>query len=553
MKVTIKKGMILIMVLCMLLTACRTVEVREEKEEEPMTVEIYDVISVPEESAAYGEYQYEFHTVRQGLSYTIGAQERMHASFHSIMDGLEYRSGVKIKYFIFGSWEELRENLENVANNGTTKIILYNNSYDKSLIKEVTTGNYMDLGSKFEEEGIYKDENYQQAVLNAGVLDGKQLLVPILYNVNGMVGVVDEFKATEPTYIEFLKMIEEKRNLDLPYAQLSAISLAVLEDRDPELFWLVAGEDWRDYRNQQEFFNVLYQYQNQYWNEAIDEMEIKSIWKEAMKRDDRYNQEFHYPHKETTLSVTELEELNAQGEEIENSIWRILLSQTAYVVEASCNEENAYHSVMGLLNWSISNMDNIMWTRSTVAAKAGQSNLGYWPIQMLRQEGYAAQPTCYAAVMGDGDEEAAFKVIQELLKQPFALQFGFTTYTPAWREKFTGWCQSGNMMAQGYNRSVNYNGEFDQWEEKMQNEMFKVMSKVDTMSEIQTVLDHQLSNIQFAQVADREVQAIWQEVLTESMWQGLSPEAGFELLCERMEEWEKAQSTEVTESSDAGS
>ena len=87
----------------------------------------------------------------------------------------------------------------------------------------------------------------------------------------------------------------------------------------------------------------------------------------------------------------------------------------------------------------------------------------------------------------------------------------------------------------------------------MQNEMFKVMSTVDTMSEIQTVLDHQLSNIQFAQVADREVQAIWQEVLTESMWQGLSPEAGFELLCERMEEWEKAQPTEVTESSDAGS
>ena len=95
MKVTIKKGMILIMVFCMLLTACRTVEVREEKKEEPMTVEIYDVISVPQEAAAYGEYQYEFHPVRQGLSYTIGAQERMHASFHSIMDGLEYRAVLK--------------------------------------------------------------------------------------------------------------------------------------------------------------------------------------------------------------------------------------------------------------------------------------------------------------------------------------------------------------------------------------------------------------------------------------------------------------------------
>ena len=550
MKATIKRGMLLIMVLCMLLTACRTVEVREEKEEDPMVVEIYDVIPVPEDSAAYGEYQFQFHTVRQGLSYTIGAQDRAHASFHSIMEGLEYRSGVKIEYFIFGSWEELRENLKSVANNGTTKIILYNNSYDKSLIKEVTTGNYMDLGPKFAEEGIYKDENYQQTVLNAGVLDGKQLLVPILYNVNGMVGAVDEYKATEPTYIEFLQMLEEKRNLDLPYAQLSAISLSVLEELDPELYWYVAGEDWRDYRNQQELFTLLYQYQNQYWDEAIDEMELKSIWKEAIQRDDRYNYNFHYPHNDTTLTAAELEELNAEGEEIENSMWRILLSQTAYVVEASGSEENAYHSVMGLLNWSISSMDAIMWTRSAVAAKAGQSNLGYWPIKMLRQEGYAAQPTCYAAVMGDGDEEVAFRVIQELLKQSFALQFGFTTYTPTWREKFNGWCQSGDMMAQGYNRSVKYSTEFNQWEERQQHEIFEVMSKVDTMTEIQTLLDRQLSNIQFAQIADREVQAIWQETLTESMWQELSPEAGFELLCERMEEWEKAQPAEVTESLD---
>ena len=113
----LKKGILCIVTFCMLLTACQKVEVREQKEEE-LAVEIYDVIQVPENVEAYGEYQYEFHTVRHGLVYTIGAEEGMHASFHSIMEGLEYRSGVKIDYFIFGSWEELRESLKNAENDG---------------------------------------------------------------------------------------------------------------------------------------------------------------------------------------------------------------------------------------------------------------------------------------------------------------------------------------------------------------------------------------------------------------------------------------------------
>lgn len=552
MKAAMKKGILLIMILSILLTACQTVEVREEKEEEPLTVEIYDVIPVPEESAAYGEYQYEFHTVRHGMAYTIGAEAQLHASFHSIMSGLEYRSGVKIQYLIFGSWEELRESLKNAEGDGATKIILYNNSYDESLIKEVTTGDYMDFGSRFEEEGIYEDENYQQSVLKAGILDGRQLLVPILYNVNGMVGATDEFKAAQPTYTEFLQMIEEKRNTDLPYAQLSHISVNALEDQDLDLFWYAAGEEWRDYQNQQELFTTLYQYQNKYWNEAVDEMELRDIWAEPINRDDQYVQTWHVPHEETRLYSTELEELNAEGEGMDNTIWRVLLSQIAYVVEVSASvnrEENAYHSVMGLINWSQSIMDSMEWQYGDVlAGKAGQNDLGYWPIQMMSKEGYAAQPTCYAAVLGDGNEEAAFRVIQELMKQPFALQFGFTTYTPTWREKFDGWCRTKNMQATGYTRSVRYYPKHFTWEEKQDyaiDQVFTEIRKVDTIDEIQTLLDQQLSNIQFAQVADREVQSIWQDTLTESIRSGLSPEAGFELLCERMEEWEKVERAEA--------
>ncbi len=536
----LKKGILCIVTFCILLTACQKVEVREQKEEE-LAVEIYDVIQVPENVEAYGEYQYEFHTVRQGLLYTIGAEERLHASFHSIMDGLEYRSGVKIDYFIFGSWKELRESLKNTEGNGATKIILYNNSYDESLIKEVTAGNYMDFGPIFEEEGIYEDENYQQAVLAAGRLDGKQLLVPILYNVYGMVGATTDYETAEPTYTEFLQMLQDEMNTEQEDAQISYISTAILEDRDPDLFWYAAGEEWYDYEDQKELFTQLYQYQSKYWNEAIQEMERKDTWASIIEKEDLLNQQPDASRTGTMLTSSELEALGIKNDGENKEFWNTLLSHTAYVVESGGSEENAYHSIMGLINWSMEEISRIC-KKNKITGEAAENDFGYWPIQMMSREGYAAQPTCCVAVMNDGDQEAAFKVIQELMKQPFALQFGFSTYTPAWREKFDSWCNTGNMQATGYYRYVRSYSEPKQWEEKQGlDATFSIgmVSELDSIDEIEALLDHQLSNIQFAQVADREVQSIWQDTLTESIQSGLTAEEGFELLCERMTEWEK--------------
>ena len=538
----LKKGILCIVTFCMLLTACQKVEVREQKEEE-LAVEIYDVIQVPENVEAYGEYQYEFHTVRHGLVYTIGAEEGMHASFHSIMEGLEYRSGVKIDYFIFGSWEELRESLKNAENDGATKIVLYNNSYDESLIKEVTGGNYMDLGPRFEEEGIYEDQNYQQAVLAAGRLDGQQLLVPILYNVYGMVGATEDYEAIEPTYTEFIEMLKDKMNTEQESAQISSISTAILDGRDPDLFWYAAGEEWYNYEKQEELFTQLYQYQSKYWNEALHEMELKDAWASIIKKEDLVTQQANATRDETALTPIELEALGIESEGENKYLWNTLLSHTAYVVESSGCEENAYHSIMGLLNWSMGEIGH-MHRIYTITGEGKENNFGYWPIQMLDKAGYAAQPTCYAAVIGDGNQEAAFKVLQELMKQPFALQFGFSTYTPAWREKFDSWCNMGNMRAEGYGRYVRSYSEPKQWEERQGLPVYRIyhagnVGDLDTIDEVEVLLDQQLSNIQFAQVADREVQSIWQDTLTESIQSGLTAEEGFELLCERMTEWER--------------
>ena len=54
-----------------------------------------------------------------------------------------------------------------------------------------------------------------------------------------------------------------------------------------------------------------------------------------------------------------------------------------------------------------------------------------------------------------------------------------------------------------------------------------------------TQIQTQLDNIAVAQIPDREILSIWQDTLTESVESGLSAQAGFELLCERMDAWYK--------------
>ena len=185
MKQKMKASIALIMLLCIALTACQSQEEREPKVETTM-VRLYEVIPVPENVEAHGQYQYQYPVVRAGLQYGISMSTDNKASFLTAIDALQYRSGMDIEYVILGSWEELRQELQDARGDGVTKLVLFDNSYDQSLIKEAMTGGYVDFAPLMDEAGIYSSEEYQQVVLQAGQFGTQQLLVPILYNVAGI-------------------------------------------------------------------------------------------------------------------------------------------------------------------------------------------------------------------------------------------------------------------------------------------------------------------------------------------------------------------------------
>ena len=522
----------LILLLCMILTSCQVQERRETKVETTM-VRLYEVIPVPEYMEAYGRYQYQYPVVRSGLEYGISMSTENKASFTAAIGSLETRSGLQIEHVILGSWEELRQELQKARGDGVTKLVLFDNSYDRSLIKEAMNGGYIDFSVLMDEAGIYESEDYQQAVLQAGQIGSQQLLIPILYNVAGIGAETMEYSAESPTYEQFLDMLQDASYNKTADSQLSVVSKAMLDHVGPDLFWNAAGQPWDGYERQQEFFEQLYSYVTNYDSK---EMELKSNWAVFISQYDDELQRMSDKGEATGKYLTQDELLSVGLDEEENSLWHSLYGNASYYVECTGAESDPYHSVVGTIHSIAGYYPGEFITKENGGFEIN-CHFGYWPIQMYNDEGYAAQPFCYVAAMNDGDAEAAFKVIQEIMKQPFSLAFGFSIYEPAWRENLEKWINTDRYQFKYRGRYVFYNETTSKWMEKEGAFIGNTMDMLgeERKAQIGEVLKNQLDNVRYAQIADREVMTIWQDTLAECVNSGLSAEAGFELLCERMD------------------
>ena len=73
------------------------------------------------------------------------------------------------------SWEELDAELDKCMGDGITKIVLFDNTFSGSLIQEAKSERYANLEMTMNDFGFYDAKRYEQTVLEAGMIDGKQI------------------------------------------------------------------------------------------------------------------------------------------------------------------------------------------------------------------------------------------------------------------------------------------------------------------------------------------------------------------------------------------
>ncbi len=507
------------------------------------------------------------HEFRMGVSTATGVQYAYpHLNIKSVekdipfeagIDTISEETGIDIDYIVLGSWEEVRRDIEKYENDSITKIILFNNSYDGSLIREASSGKYVDMSQVMKELGLDDEERYDQAVLRAGVIDGNQYLVPILYNVSGLLqGKWEEFSqwdeeiqqgTFEPTTAQDIetggmsfegfmeKMNTEMNNWDTRSNGPLFLSAGLYEN-EPDLFLLASGIEWEGYKNQYLEFSLLLDYMKTYQETQIDSQHGVSLQEKYIS----FLKEIeHFDYKDIysieARMIDELEREMEYGDPFD--VGFTLLHETDFFVESTSAEETAFHSIVGLLSY----YGAYMYGGEGAYTRTGQDILtgicNYWSIGIMGDnEVYAAQPLCYAAVLEGGDSQMAGEIIQKLMEYPWAAECGISPCIGTREEQIDSWAEAYRVEPRMRNIKKS-DGTYEEvhsrstWADVI-NTYANVVREVFTEQ-----LRSHVANVVTAEIPDRELLAIWRNTLTEAVEDDLSAEEGFEILCQRMDEW----------------
>ncbi len=504
----------------------------------------------------FKEIKFKDHEYRMGIF--TGVARDTSAPFLHPLGKIEREGEIDIEYIVMDNWEEVRQDIESNKDNGVTKVVLFNNSYDESIYKEMISGKYAELDQYMEEMGLYDEEAYDQAVMSAGYIDGEQYLIPILYNVSGMIHgekptityendsadfgtkiTAEDYPKESLTYENYMeKLISVMRKNDPSSEEFTFISSGFYENA-PDLFLMASGLQWNEYEKQGELFALLLEYLNTYQeyqaseHDGLSDQSLIILYQNT-------NERLPFTD-EVEDQVLEDLGIHAFGDWtiIAGEVPLRIIEKTQYFAECSTAESIPFHSIVGLLSYSG------CWVYSnTVDGETDDHEYGtmeYWPVSMMGEaEVYAAQPTCYAAVVDDGDTKMAVKVIQQLLNQEIKAKYGLSPCLITRETQLEEWNKENGVSSINM-RDIVWNLEKKEYEVSTVQAAWGQGIGANGDKIAQQVaceqLREQLSNVATAQIPDRELVSIWQDTLAEASEQELSAEAGFELLCERMDAW----------------
>ena len=130
--------MMVLLALCAGTLACGKKEEARQEKIDSNVLRIYDV--EPQEE---GECKADQHYLRVGVLNDISDDTNINAPFANQIEKVKEETGAEIEYLVFDNWDELLAAEKEFEDAKVTEMILFNNTFNGSIVKEVSSGHFV--------------------------------------------------------------------------------------------------------------------------------------------------------------------------------------------------------------------------------------------------------------------------------------------------------------------------------------------------------------------------------------------------------------------------
>lgn len=285
------RWMILLLLLLIFTTGCRgnsDKEIKTETEEKPEKLTVWVVADSVTEYYASEDREEIYYTTMMALgdfSNTTIEYGSKGFLFYDAFESFQEETGIQLDIRWYPYPEQMEEELKKTDLTQQPDVILSNFTSYADYYLYMEQGLFYDLMDLFEQNEMYSEGKYYNQVLEAGQFNHKQYLVPILFNVDTVMGAREIWNElglyldNAEKHSEFLNMLaaaQEKQSIGQVACQFNVAGCSYL----PYIIYSSSGEKWIDYEHwttyldQTEFRNMCVFYK-QYLKEQFEEGEIQ--------------------------------------------------------------------------------------------------------------------------------------------------------------------------------------------------------------------------------------------------------------------------------------
>ena len=249
--------------------------------------DVLDVYIVGDAVHSYSEASAEsgvFYTTFMALGEYFGTPTEFGVEgfiYHDAIERYQKETGKEVKIHWFQWPEHLEEELEDDVQ-ADVIISTFTSMNDYYLYMD--RGMFYDLTPLFEQNEIYTSEKYYNQVLKGGELGQRQYIVPLLYNIDTIMGSEESLARAAlhvqdvQNYQEFLDALlyaQNQNQVDQTVFQYNSISASYL----PHMIYSAVGKKWIDYDNwsvnvDQETFTKMCSFYEEFLQEQFGEENI---------------------------------------------------------------------------------------------------------------------------------------------------------------------------------------------------------------------------------------------------------------------------------------